>query len=207
MVINRIARLMAAAVVAVVPFASIEAARAQSQINLTPNVTLSGKGCPSGSVAGVLNGNTLSLTFNEFYTSAVRKKVNFSNCTLNVGLNIPSGFTVQPLSISYVGFADVPIGGSASMNISAGLGGNVSIIDTNQFPAGFSSDFTRNIPLSLGAFNACAAPKNEVLTVGTNLIAKGINIPLGSETQVGIFSQRINLGEPEIRIIFGFTPC
>lgn len=200
--------LLTAFTMVVAPLAFVSSALAQQdQINLRPRVSLNGRGCPSGSYDGVMNGNTLVITFNDFFASAERGRNTFSNCTLNVSLSIPSGFTVQPLTLSYTGFADVPRGGSASMNVTAGISNRIRTIDVNTFSAGFSSDFTRNIPLELQAVNACHRPVEDVLSVGTNLIARGVGIPSGSLTSVGIFSQRLALGEPVIRIQFAFVPC
>ncbi|MBC6435672.1 DUF4360 domain-containing protein, partial [Nostoc sp. HG1] len=55
-------------------------------------VSFSGTGCPPGKYEGVLNGDTLSITFSAFEAKAPRLKVVSASCNLRIGLNIPSGF-------------------------------------------------------------------------------------------------------------------
>ncbi|WP_442940586.1 DUF4360 domain-containing protein [Nostoc sp.] len=53
-------------------------------------VTLVGNGCPPGKAQGILNGDTLSITFSEFEALASRPKVVSKSCNLRIALNVPS---------------------------------------------------------------------------------------------------------------------
>ncbi|MDZ8226671.1 DUF4360 domain-containing protein [Nostoc sp. ChiVER01] len=119
--------------------------------------TFFGNGCPSGTVQLVLNGDTASVTFSRFEAKASPPKVVSASCNLRFGLDIPSGFNVQPISIRYLGFADVPTGGSADLRVEISFqGASVATINNpNQtFPAGFSDTWNKNIDI-ISKHNKC----------------------------------------------------
>ncbi|MBS3031698.1 MAG: DUF4360 domain-containing protein [Dolichospermum sp. DET50] len=167
-------------------------------------VTLFGNGCPSESFVGILNGDTLSVKFSKFEALASPPKVVSKSCNLRIGLDIPSGLNVQPINVTYRGFADVPKGGSADLNVRIIFQGqNVpTTTDPNAtFSPGFSGVWEKNVGITLGTINACANPVSSVFGINTNLTARARDVAENQETQTLI---RIDEG---YEIKFTFSPC
>ncbi|MCC5663459.1 DUF4360 domain-containing protein [Nostoc sp. CHAB 5784] len=173
-------------------------------------VTLTGNGCPDGTAQGVLNGDTLSITFSEFEAKAPRSRVVSASCNLRIGLNVPSGFNVQPVNVKYLGFADVPTRGSADLNVKILFQGQqVETIDNpnRTFPAGFSDVWSKDVGIVLGTINACRNSVSSVFGINSTLIARATSIPRGQETQIRIDTIDTTIGPVLFQIKFEFNPC
>jgi hypothetical protein len=173
-------------------------------------VTFSGKGCPPGKIEGILNGDTLSITFSAFEAKAPRSKVVSASCNLRIPLNIPSGFNVQPISVKYLGFADVPTKGSADLNVKI-LFQSQEVPTTDnpnqKFNAGFSDVWSKDVGIVLNTINACRNPVSSVFGINSTLTARGTNIPRGQEAQVRIDTIDTTIGPVLYQIKFEFNPC
>ncbi|MCC5629566.1 DUF4360 domain-containing protein [Nostoc sphaeroides] len=172
--------------------------------------TFFGNGCPNGTAKLVLNGDTASVTFSKFEAKASPFRVVSASCSLRLPLNVPSGYNVQPIRIKYLGFADVPTGGSANLNVKilfqdAELS---AINDPNQtFPAGFSNTWSKNINIVAKTINACNKPVSSVFGINSTLTARGISIPQNRETQIRIDTIDTTIGDVLYQIQFKFNPC
>ena len=62
-------------------------------------VTLFGGGCPRGTAEEILNGDTFSIIFSSFEVKAAPPKIVSASCNMRIGLDIPSGLNVQPISV------------------------------------------------------------------------------------------------------------
>ncbi|MEH2361607.1 DUF4360 domain-containing protein, partial [Nostoc sp.] len=152
-------------------------------------VTLLGNGCPEGTAEGILNGDTLSITFSEFEALATLSKVVSKSCNLRIGLNVPSGLNVQPINVKYLGFADVPTGGSANLNVRILFQGQIVATNNNPnatFGPGFSDVWSKDVGVTLGTINACKKPVSSIFGINTNLTARARGIPVNQETQIRI---------------------
>ncbi|AUB37895.1 Protein of unknown function DUF4360 [Nostoc flagelliforme CCNUN1] len=188
--------------------------QAQTQTGFTFQnvpVSFSGTGCPSSNtLQGVLNGDTLSITFSDFEAKAPRPSVISKSCNLRIGLNVPSGFNVQPISVNYSGFADVPTGGSADLIVRIFFQGREVPTDVNpnqRFLAGFSDVYNKFVPITLNSINACRNPVSSVFGINSTLTARATNIPQGQETQVRIDTIDTTIGPVLFQIKFDFNPC
>ncbi|MDZ8226669.1 DUF4360 domain-containing protein [Nostoc sp. ChiVER01] len=173
-------------------------------------VTLFGNGCPKGTAEGILNGDTLSVTFSEFEALAAPPKVVSVSCNLRIGLNVPSGLNVQPINILYNGFADVPKGGNANLNVRVLFQGQMVPTNNNPnatFNSGFSDVWNKNVGITLGTINACKKPVSSIFGINTNLTARATNIPVNQETQIRIDTIDTTIGPVLFQIKFAFTPC
>jgi hypothetical protein len=173
-------------------------------------VTLSGNGCPPGSAEGILNGDTLSITFSKFEAQALSPSVNSKSCNLRIGLDVPSGLNVQPINIKYIGFADVPQGGSADLNVKVLFQGKHVATDNDpnaSFQPGFSSTWEKNIGITLGTINACAKPISSVFGINSNLIARAKKVAKDQATQIRIDTVDTTIGPVIYQIKFAFNPC
>ena len=173
-------------------------------------VTLFGNGCPDGTAEGILNGDTLSITFDQFEALASPPKVVSASCNLRIGLNVPSGLNVQPISVNYLGFADVPTGGSANLNVKILFQGQEVPTNDNPnatFNSGFSDVWNKNVGIVLGTINACKNPVSSIFGVNTNLTARATNIPPNQETQIRIDTIDTTIGPVLFQIKFAFNPC
>jgi endonuclease YncB( thermonuclease family) len=173
-------------------------------------VSFSGTGCPPGKIEGVLNGDTLSITFSAFEAKASRPNVVSKSCNLRIGLNVPSGFNVQPVNVKYLGFADVPTRGSADLNVKILFQGKEvpTTNDPNQkFNSGFSDVWSKDVGIVLNTINACSRPVSSVFGINSTLTARGTNIPRDQETQIRIDTIDTTIGEVLFQVKFDFTPC
>jgi len=173
-------------------------------------VTLFGNGCPKGTAEGILNGDTLSVTFSEFEAKASPPKVVSASCNLRIGLNVPSGLNVQPINVQYIGFADVPKGGNANLNVRILFQGQIVPTNNNPnatFNAGFSDLWNKNVGITLGTINACKKPVSSIFGINTNLIARATNVDVNKETQIRIDTIDTRIGPVLFQIKFAFTPC
>ncbi|MEH1959635.1 MAG: DUF4360 domain-containing protein [Nostoc sp.] len=193
----------------VVGLSQVQAQTQQLQLQKVP-VTLFGNGCPSGTAEGILNGDTLSITFSEFEALASPPKVVSASCNLRIGLDVPSGFNLQPINIKYLGFADVPQGGSADLNVKVLFQGQEvpTINDPNAtFGPGFSNVWSKDVGIVLGTINACKNPVSSIFGINSNLTARGRNIPANQETQIRIDTIDTAIGPVLFQIKFAFNPC
>ncbi|MEH2234904.1 DUF4360 domain-containing protein [Nostoc sp.] len=173
-------------------------------------VTLFGNGCPSGTAEGILNGDTLSVSFSAFEALASPPKVVSKSCNLRIGLDIPSGLNVQPINVKYLGFADVPQAGSAAVNVRILFQGQEvpTIDDPNvSFGPGFSDVWSKDVGIVLGTINACQNPVSSIFGINTNLTARARDIPANQETQIRIDTIDTTLGPVLFQIKFAFNPC
>ncbi|MEH2382007.1 MAG: DUF4360 domain-containing protein [Nostoc sp.] len=182
-------------------------------------VTLAGNGCPPGKAQGIFNGDTLSITFSEFEVVAAPSKVVSKSCNLRIGLNVPSGFNVQPINVKYLGFADVPIAdvpNKASANVNVKILFQGQEVPTNddpnaRFDPGFSDVWSKDIGITLKTINACKKPVSSVFGINTTLTARAPkNIPLNQpqlETQIRIDTIDTTIGSVLFQIKFDFNPC
>ncbi|MEH2391627.1 MAG: DUF4360 domain-containing protein [Nostoc sp.] len=173
-------------------------------------VTLLGNGCPAGTAEGILNGDTLSITFSEFEALASPPKVVSKSCNLRIGLNVPSGVNVQPINVKYIGFADVPQAGSADLNVKILFQGEQIPTNNNPnatFKTGFSDVWSKDVGIILGTINACKNPVSSIFGINTNLTARARGIPVGQETQIRIDTIDTTIGPVLFQIKFAFTPC
>ncbi|MEH1927763.1 DUF4360 domain-containing protein [Nostoc sp.] len=193
----------------VVGLSQVEAQPVGFQFEKVP-VTLFGNGCPAGTAEGILNGDTLSITFSEFEALAAPPKVVSKSCNLRIGLNVPSGLNVQPINVKYIGFADVPQGGSADVNVKILFQGQQipTINNPNAtFKPGFSDVWSKDVGVVLGTINACKNPVSSIFGINTNLTARARGIPANQETQVRIDTIDTTIGPVLFQIKFGFKPC
>ncbi|MEA5622195.1 DUF4360 domain-containing protein [Nostoc sp. UHCC 0251] len=173
-------------------------------------VTLAGNGCPSGTAQGIWNGDTLSITFDEFKALASPSKVVSKSCNLRIGLNVPSGLNVQPINVKYLGFADVPKGGSADLNVRILFQGQVvpTTDNPNQtFKSGFSDVWSKDVGIILNTINACKKPVNSIFGINSTLTSRATNIPPEQETQIQIDTIDTTVGPVLFQIKFDFNPC
>jgi hypothetical protein len=173
-------------------------------------VTLLGNGCPAGTAEGILNGDTLSITFTEFEAKASPPKVVSKSCNLRIGLNVPSGINVQLINTLYSGFADVPKGGSADLNVKIFFQGKeVQTLDTpnRKFGPGFSDTWSKNVGVALGTINACKKPVSSIFGINTNLTARARDIAKDQETQIQLDTIDTTIGPVLFQFKFRFTPC
>ncbi|MBN3874257.1 DUF4360 domain-containing protein [Nostoc sp. JL33] len=185
----------------VVGLSQVQAQQQGFQFQSVP-VTLFGNGCPSGNAQASLKGDILSITLPSFEATALPPKVVSKSCSLRIGLNVPAGYRVKPINITYRGFANVPQGGSGDLRTRLVFQGkdvpNSSNNPNATFPSGFYGGWRKDVAITPDAINACTVPINSVFGINTTLIARATNA-VGGQTKV-----RIDNG---YQIKFTFTRC
>jgi Domain of unknown function (DUF4360) len=173
-------------------------------------VIVSGSGCPPGSAVGVWNGDTLSIISSKFGALASPPKVVSKSCNLRIGLDIPSGFNIQPISVKYLGFADVPQGGSADLDVKILFEGkNVPTSnDLNaKFEPGFSDTWEKDVGIVLSSTSACSKPVSSIFGVNLTLTARAEKVAANQETQIRFDTIDTEIGDVLFQIKFAFAPC
>ena len=174
------------------------------------SVFVIGYSCPAGTAEAILHGDTLSIVFSKFKAIAPPTKVVVGSCNLRINLNVPVGFNVQPISLLYNGFADVPNGGSADVAVRLVLQGKVTAISKQSFASGFSDTFSKDVAVVSDTINACAKPVNIVVSISSFLSARANNLPAtsaGLRTQISIDTIDTSIGTVLFKIKFAFLPC
>ena len=167
--------------------------------------------CPvRGTPEAILNGDTLSIVFSKFKAIAPPTKVVSESCNLRFNLNVPVGFNVQPISLLYNGFADVPKGGRADVDVRLLLLGKIIAISKQSFASGFSDTFSKDVAVVSDTINACNNPVKSVFGIHSSLIARANNLPAtsaGLRTQISINTIDTSIGTVLFKIKFAFLPC
>lgn len=157
-----------------------------------------------------MNGDTLSIVFPKFERIATPTKTVREHCTLRIELNVPVGFNVQPISLLYNGFADVPKGGTAEVDVRLLLLGKIIAISKQRFASGFSDTFSKDVAVVSDTINACNNPVKSVLAINSSLLAIAKNLPAtsaGLKTQISIDTIDTSIGTVLFKIKFAFLPC
>ena len=158
----------------------------------------------------ILNGDTLSIVFSKFKAIAPPTKAVGESCDLRIELNVPVGFNVQPISLLYNGFADVPKGGRADVAVRLALLGKIIAISNQSFASGFSDTFSKDVAVVSDTINACTKPVNIVVGINSSMIARAKNLPAtsaGLKTQITIDTIDTSIGTVLFKIKFAFLPC
>ena len=167
--------------------------------------------CPvRGTPEAILNGDTLSIVFSKFKAIAPPTKTVGDHCDLRINLNVPVGFNVQPISLLYNGFADVPKGGRADVAVRLALLGKIIAISNQSFASGFSDTFSKDVAVVSDTINACNNPVNSVFNIYSSLTARANNLPAtsaGLRTQISIDTIDTSIGTVLFKIKFAFLPC
>ncbi len=171
-------------------------------------VIVNGSGCPSGSAFGIVNGDSVSVIFSEMNTEAASRQFDRASCNIRMKLDVPSGYTVQPVNLRYLGYANVPNVSRArgTLNTFASFGTSGAWVERANFGPGFQSDFERNVDIALSAVNTCTRSVATNFGINTNISAWGPRS--GSEiTSIGIDTIDATLEDVIYHIKFGFIPC
>ncbi|MCC5668634.1 DUF4360 domain-containing protein [Nostoc sp. CHAB 5784] len=174
-----------------------------------------GYNCPPGTAEAILHGDTLSIVFSKLEAIAPRTKAVGRFCNLWFPFDVPVGLNAQPISLLYNGFADVPKGGNADVNVRLFFKGTlVPTIPANPkqtFGSGFSDSWSQDVALVLDTINACKKPVSSVFTIiNTAVIARATNLsatPASLQTQVRIDTLNTAIGPVLFQIKFAFLPC
>ncbi|MCC5656553.1 DUF4360 domain-containing protein [Nostoc sp. XA010] len=195
----------------VVGLSQVQAQTTGLIFNQNVPVSFSGTGCPSSNtIQGVLNGDTLSITFSALEAKASRPNVVSKSCNFRIGLNVPSGFNVQPIQLKYFVFKDVPRGGSGDASVKVVFPGEVvqPIENPNRtFMPGFSDTGIIIVDIKSRTINACSRAVNSVFGINSTLRANARNIPANQETQIRIDPIETTIGDVLFQIKFDFNPC
>lgn len=94
---------------------SVFISTASAQVAKLGNPTLSGSGCPQGSVSVALteDASTISVLFSSFtatYAHASSPRTNFLtlNCRIKIPIQVPPGYAMDLMKLEYRGFYAVP---------------------------------------------------------------------------------------------------
>jgi hypothetical protein len=123
-----------------------------------------GTGCPEGSAAVVIAGNTLSMLFDEYVAQTYPGyQTSRMSCNFAVALHVPAGYTIALLKIDYRGFADIPAGGRGTFRAEYFWAGSRGPVYTRNFWPNFFGDWIETDFVGGAVWSPC----------GTDVIARG----------------------------------
>jgi hypothetical protein len=164
-----LAATLGASLVSVAPAKAVDG----FSIDTSQPIQVFGTGCPGGTARGEVNGDTVSVIFSGFSANAPAGTSQSISCNIRMALNIPAGYTVQPVNVAYIGSVALNPSGIANVTTFArfGVGRNVKIDEFNfpnrNYPANYTGVWDRSIDVDLAAFNACKTSKSSVFGLNT----------------------------------------
>ena len=101
-------------------------------------VAFAGSGCPAGSVAGQLSGDSTTLTvlYDSFVSQAgpgVKVSEYRKNCQLNVKLKYPQGWQFSVFKADYRGYAQIPQGDTGTCKATYYFSGDSKQVEHSTF--------------------------------------------------------------------------
>jgi hypothetical protein len=182
-------------------------ANANPALSIPVVVAKFGDGCPSGQFESVFNGDTLSVSFSSFEAVAPIGSVVSKTCNLVLTTVIPSGVRLQPLRVYYIGFADVPFGGTATIVFNALVHDQLFAAQNRVFPPGFSSQFEVKLNAKPQVIDACKGPVPTAFALNTNLVAASL-FSFGPATPTQIRLDTVDVtGGSIMQIKFAVSSC
>lgn len=135
-----------------------------------------GTGCPQGTVGVALSPDQkeLSILFDQYVVEAGgAKSFDRKNCNLAVPVHVPQGYSVSIFSIDYRGFAGLPSGGRATLNVNYFLAGDARGVRTSKsFFGPMSSDYIKSDGLGLQAIVWTPCGAETILRANTTMLVQ-----------------------------------
>jgi hypothetical protein len=133
----------------------------QAQTGLTLGVpTYGGTGCPSGTAAVALSGQTLSILYDQFVAEAggpTGRTFDRKSCNLAIPVNVPNGLSVSIVSVDYRGYNGLPSGANSVFRVEYFFAGGTGPVFNQTFTGPRQQDFTvrNNIVAAANVWSAC----------------------------------------------------
>lgn len=180
------------------------------QIKPGTALTLDGEGCPSNSVTGIVNGGDVAIIFSKFKASAPPGTSSAVNCNVVIPLEIPQGYTVEPVKVAYQGSVDLSQKGSASVRTVLSWGGRSRTHDNFRLDSIYGENYVggwdRTIDARVGGgVKACRGKEISNFQINTTLIAR--SRPKGAPISLAMETTDVGFGQAIYRVEFEFVPC
>ncbi|MCW5715840.1 MAG: DUF4360 domain-containing protein [Bauldia sp.] len=133
----------------------------QAQTGLTLGApTYGGTGCPSGTAAVALSGQTLSILYDQFVAEAggpTGRTFDRKSCNLAIPVNVPNGISVSIVSVDYRGYNGLPSGANSVFRVEYFFAGGTGPVFNQTFTGPRQQDFTlrNNIVAAANVWSAC----------------------------------------------------
>jgi hypothetical protein len=133
-----------------------------------------GTGCPAGSASVAMSQDqkSISILFDQFVAEAggstafARK-----NCNIAVPVHVPQGFSIAVFAIDYRGFAGIPRGGRAQLNVNYFLPGSGRGLNTSKsFYGPFTSDYVKSDDIDMASIVWSGCGADTILRANTTLL-------------------------------------
>lgn len=154
----------------------LENTSAQDFVEFLPNnIILSGTGCEKQTFDILAFGNEVSTIFNNFQAIAQKKHVMNTFCNLKIPIKIPSGYIIQDITIISSGFADIPQGGSATIETKVIFESSTIGIEKIKFKENYSDNYQLTTKAVASKLNNCSISKTTFINIKTTLTTRGKN--------------------------------
>lgn len=122
--------------------------------------TYGGTGCPSGTAAVALSGQTISILYDQFIAEAggpTGRTFDRKSCNLAIPVNVPNGLSVSVVSVDYRGYNGLPAGANSVFRVEYFFAGGTGPVFNQTFAGPRQQDFTlrNNIVAAANVWSAC----------------------------------------------------
>jgi hypothetical protein len=138
------------------------------------NPAYGGTGCPAGSAAVALSPDQtqISLLFDQYVVEAGgSKSFDRKNCNIAVPVHVPQGYSIAVFAIDYRGFAGVPAGGRAQLNVDYFLANDPRGLHTSKsFFGPYTSDYVKNDSIAMANLVWTPCGGDTILRANTTML-------------------------------------
>lgn len=175
-------------------------------------ISVNGQGCPSSSVAGIINGSDVSLIFTRFGATASPGTTASVNCNIVVPLTIPPGYTVEPTAVAYQGSVGLIDRGSAKIRTVLSWGGRSRTHDNFKLEKEYGSNYVggwqRNLEARVGGgVKTCKGRAVSDFRIDTTLTANAERVMDTTPVSLNLNTTDIGFGAVVYTVQFEFIPC
>lgn len=135
------------------------AGHAQTGLTLG-NPVYGGTGCPAGTAAAAISGQTLSILYDQFVAEAggpTGRTFDRKSCNLAIPVHVPNGLSVSIVSVDYRGYNGLPPGASSVFRVEYFFAGGTGPVFNQTFGGPRQQDFTisNTIVAAANVWSAC----------------------------------------------------
>ena len=175
---------------------SVQAQPRVPSITFGPGAT-SGGGCTPGQQIVSPDGRTLSILLDDFVAQNGRRE----KCNLRIPVEVPPGYLIQTVDVTYQGFKNVKRGGYGFFRSTYNVGSQVVRGAYRRFRGGEPDLFIENAPFKVAAFSQCGFSSNVGINMST-YASRGSEVSLDT-----VDIQALNPDYYAMVLTFNLAPC
>ncbi len=152
-----------------------------NEVYIDGSIAYAGSGCPADTVAGFIadDAKAFTLAFDSYFAEAgpgVSRRYNRANCTLQIPIHIPNGWTFTVYRVDYRGYAYLDEGTTGTQGASyyfAGKPETAYYDSVMEGPMNDDYELSHYIGDSQQVFSPCGEQRNIVINSDVQVVATG----------------------------------